>query len=141
MSRKLKKDNDAMGLEKFMARAGPVMEQVIEENSKLRLALDKEKSGAKPPKVEQKQSLHFPQDLLFMLGTPDEKAEVLAISSMHLFETAPQSKCAIAYEIMSPREDLGMVYLIIVYSITANQVLRILKSESLVTQMCTPADD
>lgn len=72
LSKKKMKDNDAMGLEKFMARAGPVMEQVIEENSKLRLALDKEKSGAKPPKVEQKQSLHFPNEILFMLGTPDE---------------------------------------------------------------------
>ena len=133
LSKKKMKDNDAMGLEKFMARAGPVMEQVIEENSKLRLALDNEKSGAKPPKVEQKQSLHFPNEILFMLGTPDEQAQVLSVSSMHLFETAPQSKCAIAYEVMSPRDDLGMVYLIIVYSITANQVLRILKSESLVT--------
>ncbi len=58
-----------------------------------------------------------------------------------MFETAPQSKCAIAYEVVSPREDLGVVYLVILYSITANQVLRIMKSESEVTKMCTPADD
>ena len=31
--------------------------------------------------------------------------------------------------------------MIILYSVTANQVLRIMKSESLVTKMCTPADD
>lgn len=37
-----------------------------------------------------------------------------------MFETAPQSKCAVAYEIMSPRDDLGIVYLIILYSVTAN---------------------
>jgi len=47
----------------------------------------------------------------------------------------------VAYEVVSPREDLGVVYLIILYSITANQVLRIMKSESQVTKMCTPADD
>jgi len=47
-----------------------------------------------------------------------------------MFETMPQSKCAVAYEIFSPRVDLGTVYLIIVFSITANQVLRILKVES-----------
>jgi hypothetical protein len=33
------------------------------------------------------------------------------------------------------------INLVIVFSVTANQVLRILKSESEVTQMCTPADD
>lgn len=33
------------------------------------------------------------------------------------------------------------MYLIVVYSITANQVLRILKVESEVRQMCTPGDD
>ena len=60
---------------------------------------------------------------------------------MHMFETMPQSKCAMAYEIFSPRDELDIVNLIIVYSITANQVLRILRVESQVTQMCTPADD
>lgn len=58
-----------------------------------------------------------------------------------MFETAPQSKCAIAYEVMSPREDLDIVHLIILYSVTANQVLRIMKSEGEVTKMCTPADE
>jgi len=37
-----------------------------------------------------------------------------------MFETAPQSKCAVAYEVISPRDDLGVVYLIILYSVTAN---------------------
>jgi len=45
---------------------------------------------------------------------------LLTITAVHMFETAPQSKCAVAYEIMSPREDLGIVYLIILYSVTAN---------------------
>jgi hypothetical protein len=58
-----------------------------------------------------------------------------------MFETMPQSKCAVAYEIYSPRQDLGTTYLIIVYSITANQVLRILRVESEVKHMCTPAND
>ena len=55
-----------------------------------------------------------------MLGTHQEKASVLTITAIHMFETAPQSKCAVAYEIMSPRDDLGLVYLIILYSVTAN---------------------
>jgi len=47
----------------------------------------------------------------------------------------------VAYEIVSPRDDLGIVYLIVVYSVAAKQVLRIMKSESEVTQLCTPAND
>ena len=38
INKKQKKDNDALNLEKFMARAGPVMEQLVEENTKLRFA-------------------------------------------------------------------------------------------------------
>jgi len=36
--RKQKRENDALYLEKFMGRAGPVMEQMVEENNKLRFA-------------------------------------------------------------------------------------------------------
>lgn len=38
VTKKQKKDNDALNLEKFMSRAGPVMEQCVEENIKLRFA-------------------------------------------------------------------------------------------------------
>lgn len=55
-----------------------------------------------------------------MLGHEGQMASVLSISAVHMFETAPQSKCAIAYEVMSPRDDLDIVHLIILYSVTAN---------------------
>jgi len=42
---------------------------------------------------------------------------------------------------MSPRYSDDLIYIVIVYSTTANQALRILWAESEVTQMCTPADD
>ena len=140
VTKKKNKDNDALNLEKFMSRAGPVMEQLVEENLKLRFAQHLDGSS-KPAAVELKQTLELPDDILVMLGRGQEKASVLNITAIHMFETAPQSKCAVAYEIVSPREDLGVVYLVILYSITANQVLRIMKSESEVTKMCTPADD
>ena len=38
VERKQKRENDALSLEKFMGRAGPVMEQMVEENNKLRFA-------------------------------------------------------------------------------------------------------
>lgn len=38
VTKKQKRENDALNLEKFMGRAGPVMEQCVEENNKLRFA-------------------------------------------------------------------------------------------------------
>ena len=38
VTKKQKRTNDALNLEKFMARAGPGMEQLVEENSKVRFA-------------------------------------------------------------------------------------------------------
>ena len=70
--------------------------------------------------IELKQSLDFPQEILIMLGEGDRRASLHSITAVHMFETAPQSKCAVAYEIVSPRDDLGVVYLVIVYSVTAN---------------------
>ena len=38
VTRKHNKENDALNLEKFMGKAGPVMEQLVEENNKVRFA-------------------------------------------------------------------------------------------------------
>lgn len=123
-----------------MSRAGPVMEQCVEENNKLRFAQHLDGIN-KPAAIELKQTLSFPEEILIMLGHEGQMASVLSITAIHMFETAPQSKCAIAYELVSPRDDLDVVHLIILYSVTANQVLRIMKSEGEVTKMCTPADE
>ena len=67
VERKQKRENDALYLEKFMGRAGPVMEQMVEENNKLRFAQNLG-STAKPAAIELKQTLEFPDDILIMLG-------------------------------------------------------------------------
>ena len=61
---KKKKTDQALSLEKFMARAGPVMEQILDENNKLRSQEDDRKTKA----VEAKQTLSFPVEILIMLG-------------------------------------------------------------------------
>lgn len=66
-----------------------------------------------------------------------------------MFESSPQSKCAVAYSIKKnivggqgqKGGDSGEIYIVIVFSVTANLVLRILRCESEVTSMCTPSDD
>ncbi len=67
-----------------------------------------------------------------MLGRQNNQATVQRVTCIHMFETMPQSKCAIAYEVNSPRHG-GDVYLVLIFSTTANQILRILRAESEVT--------
>jgi len=50
-----------------MGRAGPVMEQMVEENNKLRFAQSLQGS-TKPAAIELKQTLEFPDEILIMLG-------------------------------------------------------------------------
>jgi len=56
-----------------------------------------------------------------------------------MFESAPQSKCAVAYILQKP--DGEQFSTVIVFSSTANTILRILRSDCEITQMCTPGDD
>ena len=52
-TKKKRKVNEALALEKFMARAGPVMEQIVEENTRLWQAHGTEKA-TKPTAIELK---------------------------------------------------------------------------------------
>ena len=61
------------------------------------------------------------------------------VSCIHMFESSPQSKCAVSY--LLRKADGDTVSLIIVYSVTTNIVMRLLRNESEVTTMCTPGDD
>lgn len=56
-----------------------------------------------------------------------------------MFESSPQSKCAVAYVLKRP--DGELVNIVIVFSVITNSPIRIVRSESEITQMCTPGDD
>ena len=84
-------------------------------NEKTSLGAPRDAFSLKSKPWELKQTLEFPKDILVMLGDGNDPASVLKVSCVHTFETAPQEKCAVAYEIVSPREDLGVVYLVLVY--------------------------
>jgi len=67
VQRKKQRENEALILEKFMQRAGPVMEQVIEENEQLYFINNKE-MAQKRSSVELKSSLKFPSELLTLFS-------------------------------------------------------------------------
>ena len=94
---------------------------------------------AKRNAVESRDKIAFPLDLLNLLGGQRGTASVEQVTCLHMFETNSQSKCAIAYNVNTPRD--GLVHIIVVFNTTANQSLRFLRAESEVTAMCTPADD
>ena len=101
--------------------------------------MDNRAKAAKHSSCETREKLQFPSELLLMLGSQQAPATIERVTCVHMFETVPQYKCAIAYEVLSSR--LDFVHIVCVFSTSANQVVRILKCESEVTQMCTPAND
>jgi len=56
-----------------------------------------------------------------------------------MFESSPQSKIAIAYLLSVPSGE--QIAVVVVYSVSTNNMLRILRCDAEVTQMCTPGDD
>ena len=66
-SQRKKRDNEALNLEKFIQRAGPVVENVLDENDQLYFLNNKE-LAQKRNAVELKQSLKFPTQLLSLFG-------------------------------------------------------------------------
>lgn len=88
-----------------MGRAGPVVEACIEENKRLHFIKNRPQAQ-KRNAVELKTSLMFPKELLVLLGNSrtGQVATLEKITCLHMFETMPQSKCAVAYEINSPKQ-------------------------------------
>lgn len=53
------RENETLLLDKFMSRAGPLLESILEENEQIRFIKDRD-LAAKKPAVEQKNNLKFP---------------------------------------------------------------------------------
>ena len=72
---KKQKENEALNLEKFMQRAGPVMEGVIEENEQM-FFINNRDQAQKRNAVELKQTLKFPDELLALFGSKGNPAKM-----------------------------------------------------------------
>ena len=115
--RKKKRENEALNLERFMARAGPVVEQAIDENEQLYF-LNNREQAQKRNAVELKQSLKFPMELLHLFSVKGQPAKLEKVTCLHMFESSPQSKCAVAYKLLNSLDE--SINIIIVFSVTAN---------------------
>ena len=64
----------------------------------------------------------------------------MRVTSLHMFESSPQSKCAVSYLLEKPisKEQINVIVL---YSVSTNMILRMMRCEAEVTNMCTPGDD
>lgn len=76
--------------------------------------------------VKLKQNLKFPSEVLFLFAESTGKpATVEKVTAVHLFESSPQSLCAVAYSLKKTSGE--SVYLVIVYSILRNQFQSLLE--------------
>ena len=95
------------------------MEQVVEENEELRNFFNRQQAAQRNA-VETKANLQFPNEILMMMGTREMTAQVQRVTCVHTFETMPKSKCAVAYEVLSPRHNNDLIYIVLVFSTNAN---------------------
>lgn len=68
--------------------------------------------------MEIKSALKFPQELLILFSVDGKPATLQKVSCIHMFETCPQSKCAVSYTLrLANAEEVNLV---IVFSVTVN---------------------
>ena len=81
----------------------------MNENSELYLLMNKAQA-AKKNAVEPKATLAFPENFLFLFSSIDpstnesEPAKIEALRCLHMFESAPQTKMAVALTILRANE-------------------------------------
>jgi hypothetical protein len=71
-----------------MQRAGPVMEQVIEENEQINF-LNARDQASKRSAVELKVSMKFPEELLALFSLEGKRAKMVKVACIHMFENSP----------------------------------------------------
>lgn len=75
-------------MERFVSRAGPVVENVLDENDQLYFLSNRE-LASKRNAVELKVALKFPPQLLSLFGNISQPARLEKVSCLHMFETSP----------------------------------------------------
>jgi hypothetical protein len=119
-------------LQKFIGNAGPVMQKVIEENQNTFFLHSSKGRAAKGNAVELKQTLSFPKELLYLFSDADgQPATLTKVGCIHMFESAPQNKIAISYNVRKASGE--MLFIVIVFSVATKKFLHILQCEQEVT--------
>lgn len=109
-----------------MEKAGPMMLKVIEENSQVYFMENSKGVAAKGNAVELKGNLVFPKLLLHLFSGADRlPATLVKVSCLHMFESSPNDKIAVAYVIKKPNSKI-LIYLVLVFSVTTKKFLNIL---------------
>ncbi len=75
-------------MEKFMQRAGPIMEKIVEE-IEANASINNRDQAAKKSAVELRSTLKLPDEILTLLSTPEGKAKLSKVTCVHMFESSP----------------------------------------------------
>mmetsp|Transcript_21645 Transcript_21645/g.33308 ORF Transcript_21645/g.33308 Transcript_21645/m.33308 type:complete len:91 (+) Transcript_21645:1292-1564(+) len=85
-------------------------------------------AATKKNAVELKQTLKFPPEVLYLFADAQgQPARIDKISSMHMFDSQPQSKCAIAYRLQKTSGEYK--YLAVVYFVQTHQFSTIMECD------------
>lgn len=100
------------------------MEKVIEENQAY-FELNNRGAAAKRNAVECKQTLKFPNEILFLFSDADGlPAKIERVTSLLMFESCPQRKVAIAY--LLKKASGQPLNIVVVYSVSNGAILSML---------------
>ena len=109
-----------------------MMMKVIEENSANFFLQQSKGIAEKKNAVEVKCNLQFPKLLLHLFSGEDKQpATVKSVTCIHMFESAPQNRIAIAYTL--EKADGTPIHLVLVFSVQTKKFTQILRVEEEVT--------
>lgn len=126
---------DSFVLNLFMNNTFPTMLKLVKENQKNFELIQEKENASKGNAVDVKCKLEFPKQLLYLFSEGGQQAQIVKVSCMHMFESAPQQKIAIAYKLVKPNGE--EVNLVLIFQVKTKKYSEILYVDHEVTQMCT----
>jgi hypothetical protein len=126
---------DSFVLNLFVENTFPPMLKLVKENQKNYEIIAEKENASKSNAVDVKCKLEFPKQFLYLFSENGQQAQVIKVSCMHMFESAPQQKIAIAYKLVRPSGE--EVNLVLIFQVKTNMFSEILYVDHEVTQMCT----
>lgn len=115
----------------------------MNENTELHFILNKSKAASKNA-VEPKSSLAFPENFLYLFSSinpstnESQPAKIEKLQCLHMFESTPQTKIAVALTLLRANETRQNI--VAIFGVAITKVTMILLVNDEVTQMCTAGD-
>ena len=128
---KRQKESEVVRLNEFVARAGALMEVLLDENAQLASA--QKAAGQKRNPVEPRCTLVMPEELARIYD-----GHLVRLGLLYIFDSAPQTKAALSFvlDTTSGREHVAVVYSLSL----GGKAVNYCASESEIRSICAPEE-